>query len=253
MRNIILGFLAGFTVSACGGGGGPVEVSYNTLRVFSDGAGVAVGTTGATKELTLIPEVSAVVTEVNNLGDASQYTVELSSFPIIGSTANSTIRQGAITSDGITQNILIYEIDGEQGFGQITMPEYGIKYYSAQSNGDPVNPTGTFTYAGDQLVEAWQSGSFSEIGTVTITANFDSNSISYSGQTASSTLNGTGVLEVDEARFTDVDATLVVSGQTYTTTIHGLVNGTDASSTTGVFHTNDLTPDYAGAFVAKKQ
>ena len=53
-------------------------------------------------------------------------------------------------------------------------------------------------------------------------------------------------------KLTSVDANIIANGSTYTATIHGLLSGSGASSVTGVFHTNDSRPDYAGAFVAKK-
>ena len=247
---ILLGCVCG--LSACGGGGG-IDASYKTLKVFSDSAGVAVGTgSDGSKALALMPEISAIVTEINTTSDTSDTELKLEDFPIVGSTESSTIRQGALTENGVTQNFLIYDIDGEQGFGLITLPEYGMKYLLVSGSELTGNPSGTFTYRGDQIVEAWQSGAFREFGTVTIGANFDTNSFTYSGETANSSLAGTGVLEVDQGRFTDIDATLTVSGRSYETTVHGLVNGNLAETATGVFHTNDSTPDYVGAFVAKK-
>lgn len=248
---VLLGCVCG--LSACGGGGGQIDASYKTLRVFSDSSGVAVGTgSDGSKALVLMPEISAVVTEINSTSDTSDTELNLEDFPVVGNTERSTIRQGAVTEDGLTQNFLIYEIDGEQGFGLVTLPEYDMKYLLVSGSEMIGNPSGAFTYTGDQIVEAWQSGAFREVGTVTIGANFDTNSFTYSGETANSSLTGTGILEVDQGRFTDIDATLIVSGQSYETTIHGLVNGNVAETATGVFHTNDSTPDYVGAFVAKK-
>lgn len=244
----------GLMFSGCGGGGGDAfKANYSTLKVFSDGSGVAQGKgNDGSRALILIPEVTNIVTEANKNSGDSDLDLEMTDFPIVGSTATSTIRQGAVTAEGLTQNILIYHMDDENGMSLITIPQYGIKYFLVSGDEFTGNLSGTFSFSGDQILEGWQVGNFREIGSVTIDADFDNNVFTYNGTTESSSLIGVGVLESDTARFTDVDATLTVSGRSYEATIHGLINGSSGKNTTGVFHTNDSTPDYVGAFSAKK-
>ena len=50
-----------------------------------------------------------------------------------------------------------------------------------------------------------------------------------------------------------MDANLTVNENSYVSSIHGMINGAGATSLSGVFYSNDLTPDYVGAFTVVKQ
>lgn len=247
--------VATLVLSACGGGGGSPEVSYKAVRIFSDGSGVAVGTSDdGSKAMVLAPEIGAIVAIDSSSSDSDDLDIELEDFPIIGSTANAIIRQGAISSDGITQNLLIYETgNGEDGFAFVTMPEYGIEYYLSAGETLSNVPSGSFTYRGDQMIKSYQTSSgINQVGTAEILIDFDNKTFAYTGQTQTTSLTGSGILEPAQGRFTDVSATLNVGAQQHNATIHGLLHGNGASSATGVIHSNEATPLYGGAFVTKK-
>jgi hypothetical protein len=246
---------ATFALTACGGGGG-VTQGYSSVSVLSDASGVAKANLDSTTALVLIPSVDTYIANGNaGLNGAGDDNFELNQVPIIGTTSVATIRQGAVSaSDGISQNITVYEInDATEGFGLIELPQYGIRYFIAASEKPLSNiPSGTFTYTGNQVVRHWQGGSFKEFGDVTINADFTNKEFVYSGSSSNAGVNGIGYLDTSTGKLTSVDASLIANGSAYTATIHGLLSGAGASSITGVFHTNDASPDYAGAFVAKK-
>ena len=254
--------IATFALSACGGGGGSLdigssspEVRFQAVRVFSDGSGVAVGTSDdGSKGMVLAPEIGAIVAIDSSSSNNDDLDIELEDFPIIGSTANAIIRQGAISSDGITQNLLIYETgNGEDGFAFVTMPEYGIEYYLTGGETLYNVPSGSFTYRGNQMIKGYRSSSgFDQVGTAEISIDFDNETFEYIGQTQTTNLTGSGILEPSQGRFTDASATLNVGTQQFDASIHGLLHGYGASSATGVIHSNESTPRYSGAFVAKK-
>lgn len=255
MLKYIAAISATLGLAACGGGGS-VSQSYSSVSVLNDGSGVAKANLDSTTALVLIPNVDTYIANGNaGLNGAGDDNFELNQVPIIGTTSVATIRQGAVSaSDGISQNITVYEInDATEGFGLVELPQYGVSYFIAASEKPLSNvPSGTFTYTGNQVVRHWQGGSFKEFGDVTINADFTNKSFDYTGSSSNAALNGTGYLDTSTGRLTDVDASLTANGSTYTATIHGLLSGSGASSVTGVFHSNDSTPDYAGAFVAKK-
>ena len=247
--------VATLMLSACGGGGGSPDLSYKAVRVFSDGSGVAVGTSDdGSKIMVLAPEIGAIVAIDSSSSDNDDLDIELEDFPIIGSTANAIIRQGAVSSDGINQNLLIYETgNGEDGFVFVTMPEYGFEYYLTGGEALSNLPSGRFTYRGDQMIKSYQSSSgINQVGTAEISIDFDNKTFAYTGQTQTTSLTGSGILEPSQGRFTDASATLNVGTQQYDATIHGLLNGNGASSATGVIHSNESTPRYGGAFVTQK-
>lgn len=245
---------AAFALTACGGGGG-VSSSFSAVSVLSDRSGVA-RVSGESQTLVLIPEVDAYIAQGNSGGTGtSDDNFELDQVPIIGSTSVATIRQGAVTDkSGNSQNITVYEINNaDEGFGLVEVPQYGVVYFIAGSERPLSNiPSGSFTYTGNQVVRHWQGGSFKEFGNVVIDADFTNNEFVYSGNSTNAGVNGIGYLDTSTGKLTSVDANIIANGSTYTATIHGLLSGAGASSVTGVFHTNDSRPDYAGAFVAKK-
>ena len=241
-------------LTGCGGGGGSPDVSYKAVRVFSDGSGVAIGTQDDnSKGLLLAPEIASLISLSAESDGNDDLDIELEDFPIVGTTATSVIRQGAVSSDGVTQNLLIYEAgNGEDGFALITMPEYGLEYYLTGGEVLANVPSGTFVYRGDQIVRSYSGSGLDQSGTLQINANFDDGTFTYTGQTSTTSMNGTGILEAAQGRFTDTDASLTVGSRSYETTIHGLLHGDGAASAAGVFHSNEATPLYGGAFVAER-
>ena len=254
MLKYCVAIFVAFALTACGGGGG-VSSSFSAVSVLSDGSGVA-RIAGGSSTLVLITEVDAYIAQGNaGLTGTSDGNLKLDQVPIIGSTNVATIRQGAVTDKGGTsQNITVYEINNAtEGFALIEVPQYDVVYFAAGSDKPLSNiPSGSFTYTGNQVVRHWQGGSFKEFGDVTINADFTNKEFVYSGNSANTGVNGIGYLDTSTGKLTSVDASIIANGSAYTATIHGLLSGAGASSITGVFHTNDARPDYAGAFVAKK-
>ena len=85
-----------------------------------------------------------------------------------------------------------------------------------------------------------------------MTANFSSNTISFNGQTNNYSLTGDAILNTDRGSFNGNSLRFEDEYYYYSASIYGLMGGQGATATSGVFHTNDQSVDYAGAFVGQR-
>jgi hypothetical protein len=255
-----------FVLGACGGGGGssssssPV-VTASSLKVFEDGAGVAVlqGVSNGRKVLILSPVITDVVASASSLTSVpsgGNYSLTAS-----GNTATATIKTGTYTSDGITGNITEYTDNG--GEAAIMLLEVPSVLNAVYAGGSTLNgtPSGTYTYSGLHAFGRRAVGVTPELGSFSMSANFTNGTFSYSGTTASSSLTGSGAIDASAGQFTSTQMTLTaptlpagwaVGTTNYSASLYGLLHGTNASAVSGVYHSNDTYPDYAGAFVGAR-
>ena len=246
-----------FVLGACGGGGGssssssPVISSF-AVKVFEDDAGVAIATVVSDNRKSLI--LSPVIVDVvSNLNSADSFNnVDYSTLSLSGTTATSEIYTGAVTLDGIGANVTEYR--DNSGDAKLMFLEVPSTLNLVQTQGAALNgiPSGTYTYNGVHGFGRRVVGTTIETGNFSMSANFTNKTFTYSGTTNSSTLSGSGSIDTSAGRFTSTGMTLNAPLGNYTATLNGLLHGTNASAVSGVYHTNDTYPDYAGAFVGAR-
>ena len=268
-------------LAACGGGGGstsnipmvdenPMDgnnpppgnnpgASYTPLGdeddIFGDGAGVARGTANdGSQALIITPQVKAVV---ENASTASQIDdLQLSDLPIVRRLeTNANLRRGAFRTDGITFNVLAVEdLEGEAVIIQAEVPNVA-NFLGVEGSQYGAAPTGTFTYNGTMAMGRRVGNAPTEFGSFSMSADFSNQEFTYSGDTTSNSVTGSGFSNTTTGRFTTntLDITTGgVSGVKREGTMHGQTHGSSAQSVSGVFHTNEINPLYSGAFVGSR-
>lgn len=244
----------GFILSACGGGG-TGGVSYTTLSVLGNGDGVARGKNNSGEEaLIYSPLVVDVVASANAATGADIANVKISDFPIVSRTGYVQMRKGTGTSNGVTINITTVEdtrtteagilfMEASAGYNDITMVT-GSKYSSA--------PVGIHNYFGTQAVTSRNAIAPSETGNFTMSADFSAKTFTYSGASGSVNVSGSGILDTANGRFATSGLTVSSGTSSYGGSMHGLLHGAGATSTSGVFHSSGSSPAYTGGFVGSR-
>ena len=246
-------------LAACGGSStsnNPVA-SYTTLQVFGDRAGVARGTgNDGSQSLVITPEVTAVVANASTVTASQIDAIQFSDFPIVRTlSTNANLRSGTITTNGITFNVrAVEDLGGEAAIMLAEVPNVtnflvvaGSQYGGA--------PTGEFTYSGTMAMGRRVVNPDPEYGSFSMSADFSNQTFTYDGRTISNRVEGSGVLDTTTGRFTTntLDITTGgVSGIKRGGTMHGQTHGSSAQSVSGVFHTDEISPLYAGAFVGSR-
>ena len=243
-------------LAACGGGGGsasntPASLSLTTQRVFADRAGVARGTDDSGNKVILItPEVAAVVSAPDN----STADIQVSAFPVVRNlNTNARLRQGAITVDGVAVNVTVVEDNGgEAALALAEIPGFANQLM-AISTPSTTLPSGNFQYSGTLATGVRNVNNPQvELGSFTLDANFNAQSFAINGSTTSDTVSGSGVIDNSSGKINSSNITMVTSGTNRTATLYGQFSGNNAESVSGVFHTNEQTPAYAGGFVGSR-
>lgn len=240
-------------LAACGGGS-TGSVSFQTLSVLPNGDGVARGISSTGEEaLIYSPEISSVVSESNNASSSSVLDVTSSDFPVTSLNGNVRIRSGTMTSEGITFNVTAVEdirtteaavvfLEMPSGYNDIAMVS-GTAYSNA--------PSGTYTYSGTQMTTANNGQAPGSTGSFTMSANFEQENFQYSGSSGGVGVNGSGVLDTANGRFATSNLSITSGGSTNSGTMHGLMHGSGATSTSGIFHTSGSSPSN-GAFIGSR-
>jgi hypothetical protein len=250
----LLAALAALALLAACGGSSTGSASYTTLKVFSNGDGVGRGVASdGTKMVFITPDVGTTVTAANN-GSSDALNVTASDFPIVQNLAtNANLRQGAVTIEGIAANVTIVEdLGGDASLILFDIPGYaslGMAGGSAMTG----NPTGTHTYNGTMTMGSRSSGaSGQQIGSFAMSADFNAETYSFSGATASHSLSGTGIIDTTSGRFASNTLNATTFGAARSATMYGELHGDAANSVSGVFHTNESSATYSGGFVGTK-
>lgn len=241
-------------LAACGGGSTSVvpSASFTTLRAFSDGAGVARGVaTDGTETVFIAPDIAAVVAAANQSSGTEVLDIQFSDFPVVQTLPTAVVRSGTLTVEGEVANVLIVEDNGgEAGLVYVEFPGYADAVF-ASGSAYGAAPGGEFTYSGAHIIADRIFGG-AEVGDFTLTANFTNGSFSYSGVTANTSLTGSGGIDVANGRFASAGMTSTAFGATSSASMYGQLHGSSAQSVSGVFHTNEANPLYAGAFVGSR-
>lgn len=251
MRIIVGTLLILLTLSGCGGGASTSTVpQFTTLSVFSDSAGVFRGVNNSTGQVAvgISPEVASIVEGANNSSDSTT-NIDRSSFALVSSNAYGQIRQGALTSGGTTANVTIYETNS--GNSGVVLMEFPSVANILMASGPALSgfPSGSFTYYGQHAAGRRVVNASPESGSFALAANFDTDTFGYYGSTANTVLSGSGVIDKSNGRLAGSNFSMVTPYGTYSATVHGNFHGTNAAEVTGIFHTNDTNPDFAGGFV----
>ena len=245
----VLAFLA-----ACGGGGGS-GVSFTTLSVLGNGDGIARGVTNTGEEaLFYSPDVAVVVAGANAASSSDIANVRFSDFPITSQSGNARIRSGTSTTDGITINVTGLEdvrtsdaavifMHLLAGYSDISMVT-GTSYANA--------PSGSYTYNGTQATTSRNTIAPGATGSFTMVADFGQSTFQYNGTSGGVGVSGSGALDTANGRFATSGLSVTSGSSSYGGTMHGLMHGSGASATSGVFHTSGSSPAYTGAFVGSR-
>lgn len=256
MHKVVLVSIAGaFFAYGCssGGGGSANPVDWSTLKVFGDGAGVArlVDSENGSQALLIGPNITSIV-EAANDDEVDDSIATYSDFAKVNTLQYSTVREGTVTVDGTTANITFYEDNsGVSGIALFELPglaRLGLVTGTRMTG----SPTGTFDYVGTHGARDRRTDAI-EIGTFDMTIDFDSGTFVYDGDTASSTLDGTGSVDVENARFASSNLSFTANGYSQTASMRGLLHGEDAEGVSAIFHTNESTPLFDGAAAGSKK
>ena len=239
-------------LAACGGGGGgdvSASANFTTLRAFSDGAGVGRGVASdGTEAVFIAPDIAEVVAISNQ---DNPVDLQFSDFAIVDTRPTAVIRQGTVTVDGQVANVTIVEDNGgEAGLIYLEIPGYGDAVF-ATGSAFGAAPNGSFTYNGVHIIADRFFGDQQD-GTFSLTADFNSRTFTYNGSTISSSLSGSGSIDIVNGRFSSNALNSNVGGDTNTASMYGQLHGDSAQSVSGVFHTNESDPFNAGAFVGSR-
>lgn len=248
-------------LAACGGGGGGVTtpspaVTFSTLKSFSDGAGVGRGVaTDGTEVVFIAPDISELVTAANQSSSSPLVDVQFSDFAVTETLSTAVVREGTISFGGEVAAVLIIEDNsGEAGVVYLDVPNYGTAVF-ATGSAYGAAPSGQFTYNGvNTITNRIDTGG---AGDFALTANFTNGTFTYNGNFSygasdSASLTGTGTIDTVNGRLDSSNLSANVAGSTSAATMYGQLHGTSAEAVSGVFHTNEANPNYAGAFVGSK-
>lgn len=255
MKHTAIGLSATLLLAACGGGATSTSGTYTSVRVFSDAAGVvrAVSSSGE-RAVIITPNVAQFVNLANTTPEQTLVQYEVKDFEITRVlTTNANLRSGAITQNGVVINVYgVEDLGGEAGAIYAEVPNTANFVYSVGSSYGSA-PTGTFSYEGT-LATGIRSVSDPqlELGSFILVANFDQRTYGISGSTLSDTIDGTGVLNTSTGTFQTDNLRMVTSSTSRTATMYGQFHGVSAQSVSGVFHTNENDPVFAGAFVGSR-
>ena len=239
-------------LAACGGAtGGGGAVSFTAVKVFSDNAGVARGVSSGGGELVYIaPNIVADVAASNASGASS--SVDVSQYPIVSQASGYNLRQGVMTLGSTSFNVVVAEKIGS-GDASIAYLYNNSSDAIATISGNPFSsaPSGSHTYSGLYFAGA-RNSNFSETGTMSLTANFSSNTFTINNASGSTSLTGSGFIDSANGRISSGTLTFNSPSSTYTASTVGNLSGSGATEVKGVFYTNDANPDYAGAFAGSR-
>ena len=250
MHYKIVHLVAFMGLTACGGSS-ISEVNFSTLAVFNDGAGVGTGTNTDGREiLYMVPEVAELTRLLNEGSDDS---FDESEQPVVAQANGYNIRQGTITSNGFTTNVLIAEKIGSD------VPSISYLYDNDSdvliTFADTLSgtPSGTFVYSGIYFAGARGNvAERGEQGDLTLTANFSNSTFSIDAQSDNTSLTGNGFIDNNTGRISSGNLTFTIPGDSYSATTIGRFGNENAKDVSGLFYTNDSNPDFAGAFAGSR-
>ena len=249
-----------FLLTACGGGGGgdavttvpatPVTFSATTLKVFTGeagGAGVGRFVASAGGEMVMIaPNIVAEVAAASSIG--IEGSTDISTYPIASVQSGYNVRTGVQSG----YNLIIAEKVGTDK-ASIVYLYNGTTDAVATGSTRPLSyPSGNQSYTGVYAVGN-RGSTWSEIGSASMTANFQNQTFSISATSTDTSLTGTGIIDIANGRISSNNLAFTDANLgNYTASTVGNVGSSSGQDITGVWYTNDTAPDFAGAYAVDR-
>ena len=257
LKNQVLICSMSLILAACGGGGSPIQSSA-PLTIMSSGEGIIRVTGSNLGEQALIytsdaASMNAVVNDqIKNGSDPGD--VNVSDFPLMGIVGGYELRKGTIADGSYVISVTAIGDPEGEGVAAIYLEDPGYVDTIMVGGSTYSAPTGlgTYSYSGVQTSNARSVIAPGDIGTFDMTLNMSSETFNYSGQSGDLNVSGNGYVDIANGRFATDSLSVTDRFSSYTGTMHGLLNGAGATSTSGVFHTNDSRPDYSGSFLGNR-
>lgn len=251
-----------FALSGCGGSNSnvidPSSSGLVTLATFLNDDAIISGTTRDGNRLTaIVDDRNDFLFDANYTGLSPVTQSGVSSLPL-DSNFNSSVqvRKGTLSVWGIQTNVTVYESNDETA-SLVDLKPNGGNYMVTIGTPYTKPPTGTYTYSGLFAVShnnAWNkpvNQDWKEFGTLSLTASFDQNWVTVGGATSNYTFSAQASMNSNTGFYTGTGR-LVGQSSSDAVTVYGDFHGTNASSVTGVFHTNDGMPDIYGGWVGQR-
>jgi hypothetical protein len=259
MKKNILCTIGATLVFGCGGGGGSTsQVSFTAspIKVFSDGAGVGsinyVADGQSATGYVITPELSAALAEVIKTGEIND--VNTDGISIIGTGPNTVIREGAVTTEGVTFNVtVITTTEDDVIISILEEPNSGIAMFTTEGPAATNIPnSGLATYTGTLGLKQRYNPSSFELGTFNAEVNFDPQNptVSFNGATAS--YSATGLATVSNNSFSSSAMVIGTPSGDVSGSLRGDLHDGGAADMAGVIYSNGNSGTYVGSFVGSK-
>lgn len=235
-------------LTACGGAETNPTVSFSTLKIWSDNAGVGRGeSSDGSTAYVLTPYIVDTIAAANNAGEAE--TPNPNNFPVSTVYNGYEFREGVLEGNNV---ILAAPVGGgDSGLVYFYGPGYDGLIATASNLGSI--PAGTFNYSGIYAV-GWREGNWKEIGTLALAANLTDGTFTINASGSDTSLTGSGYVNTTNGQLSGSNFTLNdVDFGSHTATIVGGLGGTNAEGVAGVFYTTeDNNPRFAGGFAGER-
>lgn len=262
MKSLFFVVLLSF-LTACGGGGGgsssPAQptTSAVALSVLSNAQGIARITSPTSVGLVYSPEIAALVQGMNTPSQGSSSTIadiSPTNYPVISTTATTETRRGTLTLGGTTINVtaLKNNLTTNAAGAYLEIPGDADILLVLGHPATSIPTSGTSTYTGVFTNNSRAVIAPGELGTFSLVIDFAGRTFTVTASTATSSLSGSGTVDVSAGLFASTNVLFTKNSQAYTSNLYGNLNGSGASSITAIFFTSDSTPDYAGSMIGSK-
>ena len=269
-----LSFFSLFVLISCGGAGtsgvsgansgdnslstdGPL--TYSTIKEYPSGSGVIIA---KGKALPSEPNSNYVV--IHESLDAVQDVLSgKTNLTVVAQDASGSyyaVERSGVSSNGQVIDVLSvgYNLSSsgtETEYVSISGVRIDSSYGLLSAGNEVVNmPTGSFTYQGEALIVQQSPIENIENGTVTIQANFNSNTASIAANTPSYTFYDNNiVINNSDGSLTGNSGSIgELGGKVESANITGYFAGTNAEAVHGLSYSSGNNENYIGAFAATK-
>ena len=242
----VVPFIA-LSLAACGGSSD--QWGFSTQRIFSDNAGIAKGyTDSGYKVYAIMPNVVAEVAAVSSSGPSDPE--EITDYSIIAQVDGYNIREGVLNG----RTVLFAEEIGSEVAAMAYMYDNTAAALAVYARPLTNMPNGSQTYSGLYFVGHRASG-WTELGSMDLNVNFNSETFTISAQSDDTTLSGSGFLEASTGTISGSNlAFFDVDNGNYSASALGAIGGNNASEIGALWYTNDTdgNPDFVGGIHGTK-
>ncbi len=259
---IITTFLVIAFLSGCGGGGGGGSSASSNqavvLSVLSNAQGIARITGGNSVGLFYSPQISTIVQSMNqswqNGSSSAVGDINPANFPVISTTATTETRKGTITSDGVTINVTALKNNATTNAAGVyfEIPGDADILMVAGDAASNIPTTGSGTFTGVFTQNARSVIAPGQLGSFTLTIDYAASTFVFNATTSTASLSGNGTINLATGLYASSNMSFSNNGVSYTANLYGNLNGSGVTSVSGLFFTNDTTPDYAGSFFGSR-